>query len=76
MTERLWEPGALVAHRQRPGLWRIVGLVGEPGAFGRAVIEPWDDLAAASFHPCEAYSVTARLAMLTRLSPGRLAEAL
>jgi hypothetical protein len=59
------EDGSLVNHYQRPGVWRIVGLVA-----GRALIEPWDDAAAAGFHPAEAYVIAARVTLLRRLRPG------
>jgi hypothetical protein len=69
-TERL-EPGALVRHRARPGIWRIVGVIG-----WRAEIEPWDDLAGGSLHPAEAYSIQAPVQLLSRALPGRSAPPL
>jgi len=61
-----FEAGALVAHRYRPGVWRVVGT-----SLGHAAIEPQDDAAAASLQNIEAYTVVARIRSLTRLLPGR-----
>ena len=60
------ELGGLVRHRERPGVWRVLGIAGI-----RAEIEPWDDLAAGAFHASEAYTVFARVHLLSRLRPGR-----
>ncbi len=60
------EIGALVHHRGRPGVWRILGEAGE-----LLVIEPWDDQAAGSFHASEAYELQAPCHLIRRLRPGR-----
>ena len=60
------EAGALVRHQRRPGVWRILGLVDD-----RATIEPFDDLAAGSFHAAEAYAIVSPVQVLSRLLPGR-----
>jgi hypothetical protein len=62
------EPGALVRHQCRPGVWRIVGL-----SRLHAAIEPHDDQAAAALDQTEAYTIVARLQALSRLRPGRSA---
>ena len=59
------ELGALVRHRERPGVWRVLGLGGV-----WTKIEPWDDAAAAAYHESEAYVITARVQLLSRLRPG------
>ena len=66
-----FEAGALVQHRDRPGVWRVMGI-----AKIHAAIEPWDDTAAASFHASEAYDIVAPIQELSRLIPGRSATAL
>ena len=68
MQTETFEPGALVAHRFRPGVWRIVGV-----SQRHAAIEPWDDAAAAFLDKSEAYTIVARLLDLSRLRPGRSA---
>lgn len=63
-----FEPGSLVRHLQRPGVWRVVGVIGR-----EAEIEPWDDQAAGAFHAAEAYAICAKVPLLRRLVPGRAA---
>jgi hypothetical protein len=65
------EAGALVAHRYRPGVWRIVGRM---RAAEHVAIEPWDETAAASLLPHELYTLIARAPSLTRLWPARSAS--
>ncbi len=62
---KTWVSGALVCHPQRPGVWRLLGVLGE-----LAQIEPWDDLAGGSLHAAECYCVTVPVEALNRLSPG------
>lgn len=61
--------GSLVSYAGRPGVWRCLGIENHGGEV-LAVIEPWDDLAAGSFHASEAYSVTVPHRLLHRLRPG------
>ncbi len=57
--------GALVAHPRRPGIWRLIDCKG-----AAAVIEPWDDQAAATLHASEAYSIRTLAYLLCVLRPG------
>ena len=54
--------GKLVRYVRRPGVWRVLGIAGIRAEY--AEIEPWDELAAASCHVSEAYSITARPELL------------
>ena len=59
--------GGLVQHRLRLGVWRlVVPAIGQNGA----VIEPWDDAAAATLHAAEAYEITVPRRLLRRIEPG------
>jgi hypothetical protein len=63
--------GSLVQHLLRPGVWRLIGDDRAAGSRPRLVIEPWDDAAAGSLHPSEAYELRTAARLLRPLRPGR-----
>ena len=70
MVTKELEIGGLVRHRERPGVWRVVGL-----DMPDALIEPWDDAGAGLCHVAEAYEIKAPVRALSRLLPGRSSPA-
>jgi len=64
-TSESLEAGDLVQNVGRPGVWRLVEVAG-----AQAVLEPWDDQAAAGCHVSEAYSIRVHVSLLRPLRLG------